>query len=222
MGAGGAEKSSRREARGEESKASDSSATAASSWTHSSLPGQGVGRRPGDSHPPGCPSCPLCTGQSMPVALRLRICSALPHCYYLSGWRKAGKMIFGWIRTCTHLGKKEQGGEFHSSPGQVGSHSSAAPATLHLPLLERTLGQDQREGDAWGPSGPQSALCRGVPCHVPSPTPVISPVYFARGWGCLFQMEAFGGHSSKSLGRGLMGSRCQLARRPIAGGAWHG
>lgn len=53
----------------------------------SSLPGHRVGQSPGDLHPLGCPSCPLCTGRIMTLALRLRFCSPPPpHRYYVSGW----------------------------------------------------------------------------------------------------------------------------------------
>lgn len=51
----------------------------------SSLPGHRVGQSPGDLHPLGCPSCPLCTGRIMTLALRLRFCSPPPR-YYVSGW----------------------------------------------------------------------------------------------------------------------------------------
>lgn len=52
----------------------------------SSLPGHRVGQSPGDLHPLGCPSCPLCTGRIMTLALRLRFCSPPHHRYYVSGW----------------------------------------------------------------------------------------------------------------------------------------
>lgn len=75
--AGLSTRAAERERRGEEGEASDSRATAAAAPTRRSLPGHGLGWRPGDPRPPACPSCPLCAGQTVALALRLRFCPAL-------------------------------------------------------------------------------------------------------------------------------------------------
>lgn len=75
--AGLSTRAAEREGRGEEGEASDSRATAAAAPTRRSLPGHGLGWRPGDPRPPACPSCPLCAGQTVALALRLRFCPAL-------------------------------------------------------------------------------------------------------------------------------------------------
>lgn len=96
---------------------------------------------------------------------------------------------------------------FH--PGRVGISRFLCPGPPSPPTIERMLGQAQRERDSWGPSGPPSALCRGValPCLFPNSCH-LSCVFCQGLGGCLFQLEAYGAQSSKSRQRGLLGSRC--------------
>lgn len=100
---------------------------------------------------------------------------------------------------------------FH--PGRVGISRFLCPGPPSPPAIERTPGQAQREGDSWGPSGPPSALWRGVALPCPFPSSCHLSCVFCQGLGgCLFQLEAYGAQSCKCWQRGCWGAGVLLGR----------
>lgn len=98
----------------------------------------------------------------------------------------------------------------HSHAGWVSGASVLA--TLPLPLLERTPGQDPGKGTL----GPSGLIC-SLPLHVPSPI-LPSGLWILPGLG-----DADGNWRPelRGPGRGLLESRRPVGSRPIARG-WAG
>ena len=113
-------------------------------------------------------------------------------------------------------------GRFIPLPWQGGrSHGSCALDPFRLPLLKGCLVKPKRKENQGVLPGPHLLSVWGWSCLLPTPPPVISPVYSARGWGMFISTGGLGRSELQVPAEGAAEEQCSAWPR-TQGCASHG